>query len=75
VVLVASKASRGEPLEPRAVSGTNGVVFLDGFVYAAAGSRPPKWRTLDLQDIEQDEAASGMSLLLPFVALRAWPMP
>lgn len=70
VVLVASKASRGEPQEPRAVSGTNGVVFLDGFVYAASGARAPKWRTLDLQDIEQNEAASGMSLLLPFVALK-----
>ena len=71
VVLVASKASRNEPAAPRAVEGTNGVVFLDGFVYgASSASRSPKWRVVDLQDIEQDEAASGMSLLLPFVSLK-----
>lgn len=73
VVLVASKASRGDPAAPRAVEGTNAVVFLDGFVYGASpagGRRPPNWRVVDMQAIEQDEASSGMSLLLPFVALR-----
>ena len=87
VVLVASKASRGDPADPPAVAGTNAVLFLDGFVYGAAPAsslrppasalRPPTsdlrfppWRVVDLQDIEQDEAASGMSLLLPFVAVK-----
>ena len=71
VVLVASKASRGDPVAPRAVAGTNAVLFLDGFVYgASSGLRPPNWRVVDVQAIEQEEAASGMSLLLPFVAVK-----
>jgi len=72
VVLVASKASRGDPVEvPAALSGTNGVVLLDGFIYdvsAGAGDARP-WRVLDLQAVEEHEAASGMSLLLPLASL------
>lgn len=71
VVLVASKASRGEPAASRAVKGTNAVVFLDGFVYAAGGQSANKWRVVDVQAVEQDDAASGMSLLLPFVRVKA----
>ncbi|MDD4018280.1 MAG: hypothetical protein PHV28_10090, partial [Kiritimatiellae bacterium] len=92
VVLVASKASRGEPAVPAArPSATNGVVLLDGFIYGGtpnAGRRTPNaqqetgnlkpetlnhgnlFRVVDVQAIEQSEAASGMSLLLPFAAVR-----
>ena len=78
VVLVASKASFADPAAPREVAGTNAVLFLDGFVYGAPSSlrspiaapRLPNWRVVDLQDVEQDDAASGMSLLLPFVSLK-----
>ena len=92
VVLVASKASRGEPVAAgRVPAGTNGVVLLDGFVYGGApnagrrtldtqqenGNLKPEtlisgtlFRVVDVQTIEQSEAASGMSLLLPFVAVK-----
>lgn len=77
VVLVASKASRGDPPAARLASGTNGVALLDGFIYAAAGVRPPAsglrtppWRVVDVRSIEQDESATGMSLLAPFVAVK-----
>jgi hypothetical protein len=86
VVLVASKASQGEPVtwdsDEEAASGR--VAFFDGFVYGRAGNReserasPPraaapseKWQVVDVQAVEQSEAASGMSLLLPFVAVKA----
>ncbi len=71
VVLVASKASRGEPAAARAVKGTNAVVFLDGFVYASGGQKANKWRVVDVQAAEQDAAASGTSLLVPFVQVKA----
>lgn len=78
LVFLAPKASRGDPVVPAARDGTNGVVLLDGFIYqggkgteaAGAGGRDGSWRVVDLLAVEQDEAASGMSLLLPFVALR-----
>lgn len=72
VVLVASKASRGDPVEPTDVlSGTNGVVLLDGFIYDGAADRGDAlpWRVLDLREIEEREAASGASLLLPLASL------
>ena len=72
VVLVASKASRGDPVEPTDVlSGTNGVVLLDGFIYDGAADRGDAlpWRVLDLREIEEHEAASGTSLLLPLASL------
>jgi hypothetical protein len=73
VVLVADKASwDDDPMPPRETAGTNVVAFLDGFVYSAsptAETRPPNWRVVDLQVIEQGEGAAGMSLLLPFVAI------
>lgn len=76
VVLVASKASRGDPPAAAPAAGTNGVTLLDGFIYAgdtrppAPGPRPPFRRVLDIRTIEQDEAATGMSLLAPFVAVK-----
>lgn len=69
VVLLASKASRGDPPVPSARGGTNGVVLLDGFVYEGQTPADKGWRVVDLQSVEQNEAASGMSLLLPFAAL------
>ena len=83
VVLVASKASRGELASPSAADGTtNAVVFLDGFVYggqggsAAAGSGKAPWRRVDLRVFEQEEAASGMSLLQPLAAVKGFlPAP
>jgi hypothetical protein len=83
VVLVASKASRGESVswEPGETAAADSVVFLDGFVYGGAGNResalaPSRaatnaWRVVDVQAVEQNEAASGMSLLLPFAAVKA----
>ncbi len=81
VVLVASKASRGEPAmwdtDEDAVAGN--VVFLDGFVYAGEGmgngqaegrAAQERWRVVDVRAVEQSEAASGMALLLPFVAVK-----
>ncbi|MDX9792974.1 MAG: hypothetical protein RBU24_05685 [Kiritimatiellia bacterium] len=48
VVLVASKASRGDPVEaPAALSGTNGVVLLDGFIYG--GTPNAERRTLNVE--------------------------
>ena len=85
VVLVASKASRGEPVVSAArPSGTNGVALLDGFIYGGLPAAEPEKgnvipetlnpetfsRVVDVQAIEQSEAASGMSLLLPFAAVR-----
>ncbi len=77
LVLIASKASRGDPAASRAVTATNGIVLLDGFIYADSGLgtpvsdlRLPNWRVVDIQAIEQGEASSGMSLLQPFVALK-----
>ncbi len=71
LVMIASKASRGDPAEPLADTGTNGVVFLDGFVYGGNGQQGDNnWRVVDVQAIEQNESASGMSLLLPFVAIK-----
>ncbi len=91
VVLLASKASRGEPVAAgRAPAGTNGVVLLDGFIYGTSNAErrtpnaePEKGnlipetlnpetlsRVVDVQSVEQGEAASGMSLLLPFVAVK-----
>lgn len=70
VVLLASKASRGDPLTGDAQTGTNGVVMLDGFVFGGLKPTAEDWRMVDLQTVEQSEAASGMSLLLPFVALK-----
>lgn len=74
-VLVADKASRAAPLLPSSAAGTNGALFLDGFVRASAPARAEAAdalfkRVLDLRAVEQDESASGMSLLLPFVAVR-----
>ena len=95
VVLVASKASRGEPAawdaDDDEVAGN--VAFLDGFVYSGrgrsglsgegdsgraldhrkdeGGSSRAAWRIVDVQAVEQSEAASGMSLLLPFAAVKA----
>jgi len=72
VVLVASKASRGDPVESTVVlPGTNGVVLLDGFIYDVAADRDDAlpWRVLDLREIEEHEAASGTSLLLPLASL------
>jgi len=73
VVLVASKASRGDPVEtsPSTSSGTNGVVLLDGFIYDVSADVGDKrlWRVMDLQEAEEHEAASGMSLLLPLASL------
>jgi len=70
VVLLASKASRGDPVAPSARTGTNGVVVLDGFVYGGRKAGAEAWRVVDVPSIEQDEAAAGMSLLLPFVAIK-----
>jgi len=94
VVLVASKASRGEPVVPAArPSGTNGVALLDGFLGSSkvlkCGSSKVEesehgadqlrtselqnvrtLRVVDVRAIEQSEAASGMSLLLPFAVVR-----
>ena len=70
VVLLASKASRGDPVTGGARNGTNGVVMLDGFVFGGLKPAAENWRMVDLQTVEQSEAASGMSLLLPFVALK-----
>ncbi len=75
VVLLASKASRGDPVTPPPAMGTNGVLLLDGFVYGAGGGEASPdgkrdWRVVDVRAVEQDEAASGMSLLLPFAALK-----
>ncbi len=87
LVLVAAKASRGEPA-PAAVPGgrrEGGAVLLDGFIYASsagrgvldAGSGPSLksaggLRVVDIAATEQAEAASGgMSLLQPFVAVKA----
>jgi hypothetical protein len=78
VVLVASKAFKDEAdASENATEGTNGVVFFDGFVYTAAGCR---WTSsaahglfksvVDLPSVEGAEDASGMSLLLPFVAVK-----
>ena len=68
VVLVAAKASLGEPAAPAAAAGTNGVVLLDGFIYGEQRT-PGGWRVVDLQAAEQRGGASGMSMLLPFVAI------
>lgn len=72
IVLVAPKASRGDPVVRPAQGGTHGVVLLDGFIYGGVkdGVRGGNWRVVDLPAVEQSEDASGMSLLLPFVALR-----
>ena len=75
VVLLASKASRGDPAAPSARMGTNGVVLLDGFVYGmrseeAGHDGKRDWRVVDVRAVEQDESAAGMSLLLPFAALK-----
>lgn len=48
IVLIASKASRGDPVEaPVALSGTNGVVLLDGFIYG--GTPNAERRTLNVE--------------------------
>jgi hypothetical protein len=74
VVLVASKASRGES---RAVAapGSNSVALLDGFLYAggvpeAASARRAGWRVVDVAAAEQSESSSGMALLQPLVSIR-----
>jgi hypothetical protein len=82
VVLVASKAARGEPVArgPAREGAAGKALFLDGFVYGGVGGRESgvgasraaaAWRAVDVQAVEQDEAAEGMSLLLPFVAVKA----
>ena len=75
VVLVVSKASRGDPAVASSAAGTNGVVLVDGFLKfgmrneeLGVGDATP-WRVVDVQSIEQNEAASGMQLLLPLAAL------
>ena len=85
VVLLAPKASRGEPVIRPVATGTNGVVLLDGFlgcskVSNCESSRADKrdagkddfrtFRVVDIQAVEQDESASGMALLAPFVAVK-----
>lgn len=71
VVLVASKASRGEPVAVgRSQAGTNGVVLLDGFIFGGQRAEGGGGRVVDVQAIEQSESASGMSLLLPFIAVK-----
>lgn len=70
VVLVAPKASRGDPQAAAVSAGTNGVLLLDGFLYGAEPSSGASgWRVVDVQAVEQDDAAAGMSRLLPFAAL------
>ena len=74
VVLVVSRASRGD-LVAAAGEGSNGVVLVDGFLklgmrneeLGVEGEEP--WRVVDMQAVEQDEAASGIPLLLPLAAL------
>jgi hypothetical protein len=82
VVLVASRASRGEPVASGSAGevAANNTLFLDGFVYGGVGGQgtgggEPRaatngWRVVDLQAVEQAEAVAGMSLLLPFVAVK-----
>ena len=86
VVLLASKASRGDPVIRSAAAGTNGVVLLDGFlgsskVLNCVSSKVVDesnveevnfraFRVVDVQAVEQDESASGMALLLPFVSVK-----
>lgn len=69
LVLLTSKASRGDPVPVRA-EGTNGVVMLDGFVYGGQADRDKPWRITALQVMEQKDDASGLSLLLPFATLK-----
>jgi len=74
-VFVADKASReGRTTVAHNGSETNAVVFFDGFVCGGSGDAggwlaKKGWRRVDLPVIEQTEDASGMSVLLPFVAV------
>jgi hypothetical protein len=79
LVLVVSKASRGD-VAVRQQMGTNKVVLLDGFLFTGdhAGlsnrlgslSGTEMWQVVDVSAVEQSEASSGMSLLLPFVSIK-----
>ncbi len=79
VVVVASKASRGDVAAEKAAE-AGPVALLDGFLFTGEEARlmggsagaglPASWRVADLSACEQSEAASGMSLLLPFASVR-----
>jgi len=74
VVLVISRASRGDPVAGAGGAGTNGVVLLDGFMGSSKvrefeSSNVGAFRVVDIQAFEQEKAASGMSLLLPLATL------
>ena len=73
LVLVASKASRGEPAGEPEAREADGTVLLDGFLYAGqeqAARSAGGWRVVDIAAAEQVESAPGMSLLLPFVSVK-----
>lgn len=82
LVLVASKASRGEPAEVAERKADKGVVLLDGFIHGEKAQRPSAggadsaraaagWKIVDVAAAEQAESAAGMSLLLPFVTVKS----
>ena len=72
VVLVASNASRGEPVATAGRKGT--VALLDGFLTPEAGldesNLMAQWKRLDLRALERREDAAGMTWLLPFAEVK-----
>jgi hypothetical protein len=76
VVLLASKVSRGDIAPASAPQSDGGTVVLDGFMYGGMGhgmggnSASNAWQILDLREAEQERAATGSALLMPFAALK-----
>ncbi len=72
LVLVASRASRGDPAPGRSPASASEVAFLDGFVYGGAGGVAPGggWRVVDVRALEASEGAPGRAGLLPFAAVK-----